>query len=164
MGNVDKWLIVILDVLGRTIEVPDLSCYSPCGSRLRFRINKYHAISDLAATVLKPVVSKLAKVYSKRTHLASLDLSYRDSLAMYSLNLNFPESAIIIRTKQKLLSDINLTFKYHTRQDRLTILIKGLCNMELRGVILVLFPLVGCVDRQQIQESQEMIKTLSCCV
>lgn len=74
--------------------------------------------------------------------MASLDLPDWDSLAVNAFNFNLCEATVIVRAKHELLSDLDLTFQDHARQNMATIFFKGLRDMKFWTIILILLPLM----------------------
>jgi hypothetical protein len=56
---------------------------------------------------------------------------------MYTFDLYFPEPSIIVWANHQLLPDVYRPLKHHARKDWLTVLVEGLCDMELSMFILV---------------------------
>ena len=160
MACINHWLVIVLNSLWRTIECPYLSTKGPCRLGLWFWIHENHAFSNFAF-IGKPLFSKLAQINSKGAHLSRDDLSYRNFLAMNSLNFNLSKVSIRSRAKKQLLSDWDSTFHHHSMENQLTLLIKCFNNLKLSTLCLVDVPLITWINREQIQEVSEEIKTLS---
>lgn len=157
MTSMDNRLVIIFDSSVSPIKSGDFCAECESSSGLGPRVNQDHAFSELPSAVLEPVVCELPHVDRKGGHLACLDLPDGDPLAVDALYIDLPEAAVIVRPQHELLPQRDGPPQHHPREDQLAVLVQRLLNMKLSRVVLILLPLVGRIDRQQVQKAQEQV-------
>ena len=89
----NNWLILPFQCLNLTVHSSKLSLKCPCGQLLRLVINQHHTSSDIAIQIFfQPYITEFTEINLECTHLASLNRSNLDLLAIDLFNLDCFES------------------------------------------------------------------------
>lgn len=137
---VNNWSWIVFQNFGLPIDSPYFSTKCPRGSRFCFSIYKYHTFSYWTTMLLYP---QRTDSNGKSTHLASLYLFHRDTLAVDSIYVNFCETTFYVRSHEQFLAYLNLAFQNHPREDQTSIFDKSFSYMKFRRIILAPWPLTA---------------------